>query len=73
MLQAEVLISFLGSHEEQETLYSYAGFPPPVECPEKALGPVLDQVMYLLLSTQPYKGLNRALEFLQGNFSFLDV
>ncbi|XP_066956128.1 WD repeat-containing protein 17-like isoform X1 [Macrobrachium rosenbergii] len=65
VLQAEVLISFVGSHEEQESLYTYAEFPSPVECPEKALGPVLDQVMYLLLSTQPYKGLNKALEFLQ--------
>ncbi|KAK7080428.1 hypothetical protein SK128_021778, partial [Halocaridina rubra] len=69
VLQAEVLISFIGNHEDQETLYNYAGFPPPVECPEKSIGPVLDQVMYLLLSTQPYKGLNKALEFLQENES----
>lgn len=61
-----MLIAFVGGHEERETLYARAGFPTPVECPEKAIGSILDQVLYLLLSTQPYKGLNKALEFLQG-------
>ncbi|ROT79673.1 putative WD repeat-containing protein 17 isoform X2, partial [Penaeus vannamei] len=65
ILLAEVLIAFVGGHEERETLYARAGFPTPVECPEKAIGSILDQVLYLLLSTQPYKGLNKALEFLQ--------
>ncbi|XP_047481224.1 WD repeat-containing protein 17-like [Penaeus chinensis] len=65
ILLAEVLIAFVGGHEERESLYTRAGFPTPVECPEKAIGSILDQVLYLLLSTQPYKGLNKALEFLQ--------
>nr|XP_045611784.1 WD repeat-containing protein 17-like [Procambarus clarkii]XP_045611785.1 WD repeat-containing protein 17-like [Procambarus clarkii] len=65
ILQAEVLLSFMGGHEEQEALYAYAGFPPSADCPEKAIGSVLDQVLYLLLSPQPHKGLSKGLEFLQ--------
>nr|XP_053636053.1 WD repeat-containing protein 17-like isoform X1 [Cherax quadricarinatus] len=65
VLLAEVVLSFIGGHEEQEALYAYAGFPPSAECPEKALGSVLDQVLYMLLSAQPHKGLSKGLEFLQ--------
>ncbi|KAG7162905.1 WD repeat-containing protein 17-like 1, partial [Homarus americanus] len=49
----------------RESLYAYAGFPSSAECSQKAVGPVLDQVLYLLLSAQPHKGLTMGLEFLQ--------
>ncbi|XP_042232869.1 WD repeat-containing protein 17-like isoform X2 [Homarus americanus] len=65
ILQTEVLLSFTGRADERESLYAYAGFPSSAECSQKAVGPVLDQVLYLLLSAQPHKGLTMGLEFLQ--------
>lgn len=67
VLKAEVILSYLGSHEEREALYAYAGFPPSTDCLDRGRsGPVLEQVLFLLLSPQPHKGLTMALEYLQG-------
>lgn len=67
VLKAEVILSYLGSHEEREALYAYAGFPPSTDCLDRGRsGLVLEQVLFLLLSPQPHKGLTMALEYLQG-------
>lgn len=66
VLKAEVILSHMGTQEEHDRLYELAKFPPPAECFDKAVGSVLDQVLYLLLSTQPHKGLSKGIEFLQG-------
>ncbi|XP_050694797.1 WD repeat-containing protein 17-like isoform X3 [Eriocheir sinensis] len=65
VLKAEVILSHMGTQEEHDRLYELAKFPPPAECFDKAVGSVLDQVLYLLLSTQPHKGLSKGIEFLQ--------
>lgn len=74
VLKAEVILSHMGTQDEHDSLYELAKFPPPAECFDKAVGSVLDQVLYLLLSTQPHKGLSKGIEFLQGicyiTFSF---
>ncbi|KAG0722570.1 WD repeat-containing protein 17 [Chionoecetes opilio] len=65
ILKAEVVLSHIGSPEERDHLCELAKFPPSAECFDKAVGSVQDQVLYLLLSTQPHKGLSKGLEFLQ--------
>lgn len=66
VLKTEVILSHMGTQEEHDRLYELAKFPPPAECFDRAVGSVLDQVLYLLLSTQPHKGLSKGIEFLQG-------
>ncbi|KAK3876979.1 hypothetical protein Pcinc_018267 [Petrolisthes cinctipes] len=68
VLKAEVILSYLGSHEEREALYAYAGFPSSTDCLDRGrggVGSVLEQVLFLLLSPQPNKGLTMALQYLQ--------
>lgn len=66
VLKAEIILSHMGTQEEHDSLYEQGKFPPPAECFDKAVGSVLDQVLYLLLSAQPHKGLSKGIEFLQG-------
>lgn len=66
ILKAEVILSHTGTQQERDILYETAKFPPPAECFDKAVGSVQDQVLYLLLSTQPQKGISRSIEFLEG-------
>lgn len=63
----------MSTQEEHNSLYELAKFPPPAECFDKAVGAVLDQVLYLLLSTQPHKGLSRGIEFLKGTIKSLTL
>ncbi|CAL4172943.1 unnamed protein product, partial [Meganyctiphanes norvegica] len=65
LLVGEVLISFVGGHEEREAIHAYAKFPPPIDCPQLAEGNIQDQVLYNMLSTQPHKGLIIAMEYLK--------
>ncbi|XP_045113908.1 WD repeat-containing protein 17-like isoform X1 [Portunus trituberculatus] len=69
ILKVEVILSHTGTQQERDTLYESAKFPPPAECFDKAVGSVQDQVLYLLLSTQPQKGISRSIEFLEEQIS----